>query len=249
MLLRRHHFHPSSSSALARLLSAWGVCGDDSRAEAEDTAQHLGRWLGVPDAIRLHAAHQSLPGLDGAAARRAAIDVPALEEQSRQLRQVLEQAIRGENPLRDPLARTRAGQDASEEAQGVHALLHQRHLELQRRMELRIDALRAHLRQVLSRAAPALARLAVLDALMDDALSARERKLLAALPQVLERRFHALRKQSTGTHDEETAAPADWLAAFVRDWQSLLLAELDARLQPVAGLLEALRSHNEPRTP
>ncbi len=40
----------------------------------------------------------------------------------------------------------------------------------------------------------------------------------------------------------DAPAPADWPAAFTQDWQQVLLAELDLRLQPVAGLLAALNN-------
>jgi hypothetical protein len=36
--------------------------------------------------------------------------------------------------------------------------------------------------------------------------------------------------------------PGTWLDAFRKDMQSVLLAELDVRLQPVEGLLAALRT-------
>ena len=35
-----------------------------------------------------------------------------------------------------------------------------------------------------------------------------------------------------------------WLASFANEWRNALLAELDLRLEPVAGLGDALR--NEP---
>jgi hypothetical protein len=36
--------------------------------------------------------------------------------------------------------------------------------------------------------------------------------------------------------------PGGWLAAFGQELQEALLAELDARLQPVTGLIEAIRN-------
>ncbi|KAE8755722.1 DUF3348 family protein, partial [Paraburkholderia madseniana] len=36
--------------------------------------------------------------------------------------------------------------------------------------------------------------------------------------------------------------PGTWLNTFRKDMQSVLLAELDVRLQPVEGLLAALRT-------
>jgi hypothetical protein len=55
------------------------------------------------------------------------------------------------------------------------------------------------------------------------------------VPVLLEKRFEQLR----------TAPPQDkWQTVFSRDWQVILLAELDERLQPVVGLIEALTSEN-----
>ena len=53
-----------------------------------------------------------------------------------------------------------------------------------------------------------------------------------------------------GQGESDTTKPSDWLQAggwlaeFYKDVQELLLAELDVRLQPVLGLLEALNSAN-----
>ncbi|HEX7936672.1 MAG TPA: DUF3348 family protein, partial [Paraburkholderia sp.] len=40
----------------------------------------------------------------------------------------------------------------------------------------------------------------------------------------------------------QPSAPGAWLDVFRKDMQSVLLAELDVRLQPVEGLLAALRT-------
>src|SRR5437868_5770758 len=75
------------------------------------------------------------------------------------------------------------------------------------------------------------------------------RSLLGAVPGLLEGHFARLRQaeqaalaapQATG---ESTAlTPGAWLNVFRKDMRSVLLAELDIRLQPVEGLLAALRS-------
>ncbi|HCB41034.1 MAG TPA: DUF3348 domain-containing protein, partial [Gammaproteobacteria bacterium] len=49
-------------------------------------------------------------------------------------------------------------------------------------------------------------------------------------PRLLQRRFNLLQQQ----------AQPGWLQQFRKDVQALLLAELDLRLQPVLGLVEAL---------
>lgn len=81
----------------------------------------------------------------------------------------------------------------------------------------------------------ALARLAEVDAVMEVALTPREYTLLAKVPDLLGQRFARL----------HAGGQPHWLDAFRRDMQSVLLAELDLRFQPVDALLAALRTHQE----
>lgn len=95
------------------------------------------------------------------------------------------------------------------------------HLEHQRRMESRIGALRVQVREALAGASPRLRQLARLDATMQQAFGEREQRLLATLPTLLEQRFE---------HRPD---------AFVQLWRQVLLAELETRLLPVVGMIEA----------
>ena len=106
-----------------------------------------------------------------------------------------------------------------------------RYLEHQRAMESRISALRASVRAALSATSAELASLAALDAVMDKTLGARERQLLTRLPGLLVR--HYTRSCTAETHPLRPSA-------FGRQMQAVLLAELEVRLQPVAGMIEAL---------
>jgi hypothetical protein len=93
--------------------------------------------------------------------------------------------------------------------------------------------------------------LAALDEALDRILTARERQLLATLPSLLERRFqqllaaHQRALLDSGQADEPLLwmQPGGWLAIFCEELQAMLIAELDLRLQPTLGLIEAL--HNE----
>jgi hypothetical protein len=107
---------------------------------------------------------------------------------------------------------------------------HQRYLDHQRRMEMAIDALRSHLRQTLTQTSTRLAQLAALDAVLDRMLGGREQKLLAGVPAFLKTRFQHLRK----------ADPEGWPPLFEHDFQQTLHAELELRLQPATGLVDAL---------
>lgn len=117
----------------------------------------------------------------------------------------------------------------------------------QRDMELSIQPLRVNVRHALAKASPRLRKLADLDAAMEKILREREGKLLGKVPVLLKKRFELLFKE----HQQKLAAmqqadnPAawmkagGWLARFCKDMQMLLLAEVNLRLQPTIGLIEA----------
>ena len=84
-------------------------------------------------------------------------------------------------------------------------------------------------------------RLAEVDAVMERALSPRERSLLGTVPALLGKHFERLRRAELDTLTGGHPAGA-WLEIFRKDAQSVLLAELDLRFQPVEGLLAALRT-------
>ena len=80
-----------------------------------------------------------------------------------------------------------------------------------------------------------------------------EGQLLARVPVLLQKRFdaqysaHQERLAASGQADSPAAwmHPAGWLARFCKDLQTLLLAEAELRMQPSAGLLEALNKQQK----
>lgn len=238
-----------SSSRLVRLLGEPGGAGAGPGATAApqpDLAERLSQWVGVFDAVTLHAAHQSVEALDAAAPARAARPAPAgtlaLGEQVRQVQAVLAKAIAANGAEAAASGRASRGRTppplataAPEEPVVDFAPFRQRYLDLQRNMELMIDPLRANVQQALSAASPRLKQLALLDAAWDQMLGARAQRLLMGIPTLLERRFEQLRR----AHADD-ASPAAWLAAFGQELQAVLLGELELRLEPVLGLVEAM---------
>lgn len=107
------------------------------------------------------------------------------------------------------------------------------HAVLQRDIEATLQTLRQQAREALAQGPTALRKLALLDSTFEKILSERESKLLGTLPLKLEHRFKALQT------DSETAAPERFIPLF----QAVLLAELELRLQPILGLLEALQAN------
>ncbi|MFA7555649.1 MAG: DUF3348 family protein [Spongiibacteraceae bacterium] len=126
--------------------------------------------------------------------------------------------------------------------------LYQRFYSLhQSNMDFRIIKLRGHIRQTLSNYSQSLAQLAALDTALGNTLSSHSRKLFAAIPRLLKKRFLYLCKEQLQTAadagDSDLSAlwtqPGGWLAQYHTEMQGLLLAELEVRLQPVLGLVEA----------
>lgn len=135
----------------------------------------------------------------------------------------------------EPTGRARRSADGDmAEATIEYTVFRERYVTLQRSMLAATSRLRGRLRDMLTRTSPEMARLAEVDALMEQTLSAREHSLLAKVPVLLGVHFERLR--DAGSDDA-------WLEVFRRDMQSLLLAELDVRFQPIEGLLAALRTH------
>ena len=138
----------------------------------------------------------------------------------------------------------------------------------QRQMESTLRSLRAQLRLQLSKRASAGQQLAGLDAAFENILAEREAALLAKTSKLLEKRFvqalkaHMLAPTQPATLITETtdatvddtdvsgpnsntppkSDPSIWLMPLRQTIRQALLAELDTRLQPALGLLEALTS-------
>lgn len=224
----RSPFHHRST--LVRQLDAWQPAPESVDAPRQDVAERLGQWLNVADAIALRALHQALPAVkQRTRAPDVAVQAPAeLQAELQRVRQALERAI------------TRHDADLTEHE---FAPVHQHVLDLQRHMDMRIDALRDHVRQTLCMASPRLARLAALDASLQQLLGGREQHLLSTVPSFLKARFARVRKAAETAEDPTASAAAAKAIAttLTADLHALLRAELDLRLQPVHGMIEAYR--------
>jgi hypothetical protein len=185
-------------------------------------AQGMARWLGWTDAIALSGAlHAPAPMRRGSAAAPSLRNVEplaAVEESMARVRAALLRALDRDMPV-----------DEADFAP------YRRHIgAMQRAMEDAIGPLRVQARTSLAQGTPEIARLAAIDAVMEKVLGPHEHSLLAMMPTLLERHFVHLQNAFE--------SPGAAVTAFRQDLRSLLLAELDLRLQPVLGLIEALRA-------
>lgn len=217
--------HPSRATAtlhqppLVRQLLALGLAvpgGADAPRSAPtgpgpSLAERLAPWLAWTDAIALAGALDAEPPAPGTPAQAAAARQQALAARAT-VQRLLTEAIERDQP--DGLAADDLPADATP---GRRYRAHQQ------AMDRRIAPLRAQVRRALALRSAALGRIAVLDHLLEQALAARERQLLSALPAWLDRRL------------QHGPAPAAQVAL------PLLHAELAHRLQPVDGMLAALQ--------
>lgn len=216
---------PTFIRLLARLADV------DVAPSSQSLSDRLSQWLDWNRALALSSAldDPTAPAVTGA---------PALEHlqvECARARDATIAAIRSDPTLAPGRADTAAASEnrASNGKPPEFGAFRQCYLARQRAMQAATGRLRGRLRDALAQTSADMAQLAAVDAVMEQALSPREHALLAKVPDLLAHRFERLR---------ETASPA-WLDTFRRDVQSVLLAELDLRFQPVDGLLAALRTH------
>ena len=255
----RTNFH---SSELIRCLS------DLSLAEAADHgtafAEKLGQWIHFADAITLSAVHgegvavspgQARPpsGAHGAACNAAVAEFDRIQGF------LVNSITKSCSP--DPASPAKKTHISlplpePEPPQSIAAAYapYRRFYEAHHRdMESSIQPLRVNLRGAVAKASPRLRKLAELDALFEKILRERETKLLSKVPLLLKARFEQLFKEHQQTLADTGQAddPAGWiqpdarLARFCSDMQMLLLAEMELRLQPAMGLIEAFRQDTQ----
>lgn len=189
-------------------------------------AAKLGNWLDLGNAISLAAALNAPAAAEASPAGGGAL--AEMQAAFERLRSGWVDAINGAKLPRQgkcgprlPAALLAADPPAS------FASYHRYYTAMQVEMDKSIRPFRAALRQALAGLSQPAASLATLDATLEAALAGRERALLAGVPQWLADRFR----------DSQGDAADDRFRELLRE---LLLAELELRLLPVAGLLGAL---------
>ncbi|MFT6287061.1 MAG: hypothetical protein ACJA09_001813 [Alcanivorax sp.] len=108
----------------------------------------------------------------------------------------------------------------------------------QREMELRTKGLQVRVREYAQRFPGQLSRLAELDRVLAETFAVRTRQCFAVLPALVGSRYRLLLPEQDQSQMEAVAeAGLEQLQVEIR---GLLLAELDTRLLPVQGLVEAI---------
>ncbi len=224
----------------------------DAVGPGEAFAEQLGQWIHFADAITLSAvhgegiAHSPKARPDMQSALRTAIEAEFERMQASLTNSIAKSCT--PNSGRTHIALPAPDPDLPLNVGAAYVPYRRFYEAHQRDMELSIQPLRTNVRHALAKTSPMLKKLADLDAAMEKMLRERESKLLGKVPVLLKKRFERLFKehQQKLAATQQTDNPATWmktggwLARFCKDMQMLLLAELDLRLQPTMGLMEAL---------
>jgi hypothetical protein len=227
------------------------VLGDLAVSGAEVShrhfAQRLGQLIDLSDSVNISRVHgQGSANLFMA----STTSVEAITAEFLQVRNAIIASIiqsfeddTGLRRIKLPRPGPEASADASDyEPYGRFYAAHQRE------MGGKIQRLRAQVREAVRGGSAELAQLVVLDEALGDTLTLHSRKFFAAIPRLLARRYAHLLNEYTVACDNPQNNSGSWselLELFCQDMQSVLLAEVEARLLPTQGLIEALHSEIE----
>jgi len=250
-VLPRTNFH---SSKLIRCLTDLAIV--DAVEPGSEFAQKLGLWIHFADAISLSAVHNdsmASPPKVPPVVRPVARDAACAEFERIQgslMNSIMKSC--SSNPGKSHISLSTPALELPMDMGATYTPYRRFYEAHQRDMELMIQPLRANVREALAKASPRLKKLADLDATLEKILRERESKLLSKVPLLLKKRFEQLfREHQQKLVDAQQADnPVDWmqaggwLARFGNDVQMLLLAEMELRLQPTMGLIEAFDNKN-----
>lgn len=234
------------SSRLVRCLTELAVSG--TAASQRQFTERLGQLIDFSDSIALSAAHaRDLAVDDDAVAEfREGITGEFLRARSTLIQAAMRAFYPGAGPSRIkwPARETAIPVDAAAAAAPYLRFYQAQQADI----DSKVRGLHLRTRQAVAGLSPRLARICAIDEALGDALALHARRFLAVVPRLLERRCNHLYESFTN----DLAAGADedprWDALreqLRRDGQALLLAEIEARLLPCLGLVEALNEETE----
>lgn len=239
------------ASGLVRLLTS--LMGQAAPSPPLALTERLGRLLDMNGSLKLSQIHARLSRLsfesDPALAR-------SLEKTYMATRATMEQSIHdsfreGERTgfqFRLPELAPKAPMDRCP-AYDPYLRFYQAH---QREFSFRLQALQADTRQAAAGVSLKLTQVAVLDRVLGEFMQSLTQRSLSQIPKLLGLRFkHLFDTLSQSADCDSDLSHARWLAAdgwltqFHNEMKSTLLLELDLRMQPILGLIEAINEHTQ----
>lgn len=241
-----------NSSRLIRTLAELDVLGE--AYSAKDFGRRFGQLFTLTDSLGLSDMHYELTKLPFEAREKPAVEIIDTFIQQRQaLIAGLSVNFLGGEQYHQVRNRFPAFRDNLSPDQVSHFDAYLRfYTALQRQISFDVQHIQSTVRDGAAGLSPELAKLVLLDSTLGDTLNNHARKLFPLVPKLLGTRFEWLRQQHDQTlFKPEQDEPAHWINAggwldqFRHDCHNLLLAELDIRLQPVLGLIEAIEEHQQ----
>jgi hypothetical protein len=234
----------TNSPRLVRALAE--LAGTDATVSHKYFAERLGQLFDLAGSIRLCAVHERGPAapLETPVLSREAVKEEFLRVRASIISSALGRFAPGASSLRLRFPATPADLTV-EEAMAPEPYL-AFYAAQQRDIDFRIRNLQAATREAIAGFSAGLARLAALDAALADPLAARARALFATVPRLLQGRFQLLLREYRQAIGQQPPAAEQWdktIARFRADMQGVLLAEIETRLLPTLGLIEALEDY------
>lgn len=225
------------SSRLVRFLT--DLSAANTRVSHHKFTERLGQLIDFSDSISLSDAHARQLDVDttSVADFRDGITAEFLRARSG----IIQQAMRAFFPSSGPSRNRWPTQEASvPPSAGTAAEPYLRFYTAQQaEVDARIRGLHLRTREAVAHLSPRLARLCALDTALNEALAMHSRRFLGAVPRLLGIRLEVLYAAFSETAADEQCW-ADTREQYRREAQGLLLAEIELRLLPALGLIEAL---------
>lgn len=225
----------------------------DVEVSHKQFTEKLGQLVSFSDAITLSAVHSKLSNMafEPTEASSESVKAEFLRVREVLVKSIIMSFTLSTRPSTIPLPVPKA--DATPDKAISYEPYQRFYARHQREIDFKVESLQLYVRDSVSGLSLELAQLVELDVALGDVLAVHARRLFAVIPKLLSKRFKHLRAEheralanSAGSgHPAEWVKPGGWLHAFYQEMQGLLLAELDVRLQPTLGLVEALNEQLE----
>ena len=236
----------ASASRLVRFLSEWNEGGVTTSTPG--FAERLGRLFDLPDSIRISSAHGKIPSEHF---EPSGLSTDAVREEFFRVRtSLISSALRtfapGSVHTRNRFPSTDMAATADDATNPEPYLAF--YAALQRDIDFRSRNLQAAVRESVAGFSPSLAQLCALDGALAEPLAVNNRRLFSTVPKLLQKRFELLLAEYREATPLGQHAPGLWaqtLKVLRDDMQGLILAEIETRLLPAFGLIEALDEHTQ----
>ena len=242
---------------MVRFLSGLAVA--DIQISHKHFAQRLGRLIDLSDSVRLSSAHSHIAtmGFEPTTDSSKAVTEEFLRQRTSIVQSLASSFMPGATNARIKLPPPSA--DASLDEARAYQPYKNFYTAQQRDIDIKIQRLQSHVREAVSGLSPELAQLAALDMVLADTLALHARKFFSAIPKLLGKRHNHLRKEylaavSDIKHGDSTSAQererfgGELHQQLCAEMQGLLLAEVEARLLPALGIIEALNTDADKNT-